>query len=357
MSTSSEILRRNAIANMRSPYDMGIICIDITNKCDLACSNCTRLLANQDGFWDMSLENFRLAARSLADYPGIVAIIGGNPVMHRRFEDICAILVEEIPEKERRGLWTNNVFKFAELAKETFGIFNLNPHGVERGVKSLEPLREGSWYHAGHSSHSPLLTAMQDLFDETEMWERIGRCDINHNWSASIVENNGRLRAYFCEVAASFDLARGTDFGVDVEPGWWRRNVASFDDQVARFCPGCGVPAKVIGHMDFEEIDTYTQTNADIAEASLRKKRKIIVLDKAEARFLDHKVTEYSPKLRAEAQAHGADCAHEAATIAIPRPRSASTTSRIELELAKFLCTIGLTRTGTRLWNAAKSRM
>ncbi|WP_044529611.1 hypothetical protein, partial [Herbaspirillum sp. B65] len=103
----SEIAFENALDAMRSPSQMGIICLDITNKCDLHCSNCTRLLANQDRFYDMTLENFRLAVRSLRDYPGTIAVIGGNPCMHRDFEGICRVFVEEIPDKERRGLWTN----------------------------------------------------------------------------------------------------------------------------------------------------------------------------------------------------------------------------------------------------------
>ncbi len=55
------------------------------------------------------------------------------------------------------------------------------------------------------------------------MWERIGRCDVNQMWSASIVEVRGILKAYFCEIAAAFDLARGGQHGMDVAPGWWKR--------------------------------------------------------------------------------------------------------------------------------------
>ena len=40
----SDLLRKKAIERMRSPQDKSIICIDITNKYDLACSNCIRLL-------------------------------------------------------------------------------------------------------------------------------------------------------------------------------------------------------------------------------------------------------------------------------------------------------------------------
>ncbi|MBI1237830.1 MAG: hypothetical protein GC199_00655 [Alphaproteobacteria bacterium] len=295
-------LCQQAIAKMRSPFEMAIICIDITNKCDLACSNCTRLLENQEQFWDMSLDNFRTALRSLEGFPGTIAVIGGNPAMHRHFPEICKIMTQEVPEKKQRGLWTNNIFKHGAIAKETFGVFNLNPHGDARGVKSITEFMKGirkPWYHGGHSHHAPILTAGKDIYGEEEMWERIAKCDVNQNWSASIVENKGQLRAYFCEVAASFDLARNEDHGVEVVPGWWRRNVREFEPQVRRFCPGCGVPAKLKGHMDHEETDTYSATNADIALKSLKKKRKIVEMAPGtQPGVIEHKVVHYSENLR-----------------------------------------------------------
>jgi hypothetical protein len=281
-----DLLRTRALAKMRSPYQMGIIHIDITNKCDLACSNCMRLLENQSSFWDMTLDNFRLAVRSLQGYPGMISVMGGNPVMHPKFEDICNILVQEVPNKSQRGLFTNNVFKYAELAAETFGAGNLNPHNDARGVKSIEELKSigwDGWHHSGFSSHSPVLTAVKDLYGEAEMWDRISKCEFNQYWSAAIIQNKGNLRAYFCEVAAAFDLARGTDHGIPVEPGWWRRNISEFDEQVAHFCPGCGIPAKLQGHMDFLETDTYTVSNADIARQTKDKRRKVIELDTSQA--------------------------------------------------------------------------
>ena len=288
-----------AIARMRAPAQMGIICIDITNKCDLKCSNCTRLLANQDEFWDMSLDNLRLALRSLSDFPGIIAILGGNPCMHRDFAGVCRVVTEEISDKNRRGLWTNNAFKWAELAAETFGVFNLNPHGEERGIKSLQTLKHLGWYYEGNSEHSSLLAAVRDFYGEEEMWERIAGCDINQNWSASIVENKGKLRAYFCEVAASFDLARGTDHGLEVTEDWWRRGIQEFSSQIRHFCPGCGVPARIKGHLDKEQTDTYSATNTDIALKSVEaKKRKVIeVRPDAPVERTDHKVTTYSTNL------------------------------------------------------------
>lgn len=289
----------NAIAKMRAPSAMSVICIDITNKCDLDCSNCTRLLANQETLWEMSLENFRAACESLKEFPGTIAVIGGNPCMHSKFPEICSIFSEVIQNKEQRGLWTNNAFKHQDICVKTFGGFNLNPHGVVRGYLSLKSLykktgKVGNLYFSP-SHHSPLLTAVKDLFKPAEMWEKISECDINKNWSGTLIENKGKLRAYFCEVAASFDLANGTDVGMDVAPNWWKLPIQKFGDQIKSLCPNCGVPARLKGHMDYEETDTYTVSNIHLVNISLAKKRKVKLLEPADYQnHLAHKVTEYT---------------------------------------------------------------
>jgi len=295
-----------AIANMRSPKDMSIICVDVTNKCDLHCSNCTRLLENQTEFWDMTPDNFRLALRSLKGFTGVIAMIGGNPCVHKNFPDLCRIFVEEIPVKRQRGLWTNNAFKYQELIKESFGFFNLNPHNSEHGLASLKKLKElipEVDYFKGHSHHAPLLTAMRDLYpDQGDMWELIQTCDINRDWSATLIQNKGELRAYFCEVAASFDLARGEDHGYKVTEGWWNRSISEFSSQVKHFCPGCGVPARLKGHLDHEGIDTFTPSNADLAAAAVKRRRRQVVeitsLD--DAKKLGGKSTNYNQYYSAE---------------------------------------------------------
>lgn len=291
----------DAVKKMRGPRNMHIICIDVTNKCDLACSNCTRLLENQDTFWDMKPENFRLALQSLKDFHGIIAMIGGNPCMHPKFKELCQIFVEEIPNKMQRGLWTNNFFKHGALCEETFGTFNLNSHGSERAEKHLAVLHKNvqsrgalSWYYAGSSKHSPILTAVKDLYPEEEMWEKITQCDINREWSASIVENKGQLRAYFCEVAASFDLARNTDNGHEVVPGWWKRHIDVYADQIKTFCPGCGVPAKEKANRDIENVDVYTDSNRDIAEKTVKNGRSIIYLNPGARNAEEKRVTQYN---------------------------------------------------------------
>lgn len=287
-----------AISRMRSPRDMDVICVDITNRCNLSCSNCTRLLANQDGLWDMTQDNFRTAIRTLQDFPGVIAVIGGNPVMHREFESICQILVEEIPEKRKRGLWTNNAYDHVDLAVEVFGHFNLNPHGDERGTASLTELyhkAEGAKnLYVGNSMHAPLLTAIRDIYDEEEMWDRISHCDINQEWSASIVQNKGELRAYFCEVAAAFDLAHGTDNGHLVEEGWWKQPIQSYENQIRTFCPGCGAAASFQPTIDSDDLDTYTTSNQVLVDRSLRRKRKVLLATPDELISQSRRVVAYN---------------------------------------------------------------
>ncbi|HXI98771.1 MAG TPA: radical SAM protein, partial [Gemmatimonadaceae bacterium] len=108
-----------------------IIQIEVTRICTLNCSNCTRLLPFRRDEKHMGVDVFREAVRSLADWPGVIGIFGGNPPCHPRFGDLMAILVEEIPDQRHRGLWANDLLKHGELVRDVFyphGMFNLNAH-------------------------------------------------------------------------------------------------------------------------------------------------------------------------------------------------------------------------------------
>ena len=49
---------------MKSPQDMQFIQIDITNACNLRCSNCTRFCGNHKSPFVMDMETFRRAVDS-----------------------------------------------------------------------------------------------------------------------------------------------------------------------------------------------------------------------------------------------------------------------------------------------------
>ena len=79
-----------------------------------------------------------------------------------------------------------------------------------------------------------------------------------------------------------------------------KKKIIDYEDQINHFCPGCGIAAKLKGSMDFEEIDTYSKSNEDIAIRSQKLKgRNIFKLDSLDqAKDLGNAVTSYSIYLR-----------------------------------------------------------
>ncbi len=76
---------------MRSPAEMDIVQIDISTKCHLKCSNCTRLIAHQPKREDMSLDKFERAVKSMEGWQqrgNVLGIIAGEPTLHSEFEKI-----------------------------------------------------------------------------------------------------------------------------------------------------------------------------------------------------------------------------------------------------------------------------
>lgn len=283
------------IKKMKPPYKMTVIDIDITNRCGLLCSNCTRLIPYQNKTWDMSINNFEIALDSLEGYGGVVAIIGGNPCLHPEFEKICEVLRKKIPDINRRGLWTNHFHKHWKTALATFGVMNLNPHGDEECIKSLSIASDKFGYHEGFSRHAPILLRLRDFVkDEKKMWKLISRCDINQRWSASIIEFNGKLRAYFCEVAAALDLVLNLDKGIDVTQNWWRHEIEQYIDQIETFCPNCGVPLRINGPYDYEKTDYYSEFYENIVQKCRFKQRKTMKVESLDNYSKVNHVIDYS---------------------------------------------------------------
>jgi hypothetical protein len=235
--------------------------IVVTTSCDRECSNCTQLLPFRTDYKFMSVACFEEAVLSVKGWPGIVALFGGNPCVHPQFQELCRIIAEHIPP-ERRGLWTNNVFKHGAIAAATFGKgrLNLNAHADPKAAQEMDrwfPGRVIQGSDRNASWHSAILADYRDFGISEEEWIRQReQCDINQKWSGAIVQRGGKPYAYFCEVAAALDGVRGENSGIPAVPGWWQRSMNAFDHQVKNCCDkGCGVPLRLKGHLDCD--DTY----------------------------------------------------------------------------------------------------
>jgi hypothetical protein len=246
----------------------------------------------------ITVDEFETAVRSLAGYFGVVGMFGGNPAMHHKFGELCEVLRAHVPF-EQRGLWCNNPRGNGGIARETFNpaVSNLNVHQDQKAYDEFaRDWPECRPYLKGldtDSRHAPPFVAMQDVIqDEAERWALIADCDINKHWSAMICTVPGRgLRAYFCEIAAAQAMLHANDTawpdtGLEVTPGWWKRPMQAFADQVRLHCHACGIPLRRFGQLanggEYEEVSA---THAGIVKPKV-KGRKVIPIAAAGGRTL-----------------------------------------------------------------------
>lgn len=254
-----------------------VIQIKWTNACSLDCQNCTAavgLAKKHKRVWFMRPDQFRTALQSIKGFQGIIGAFGGLPTLHPQFEEMCAIFREEVPDKDQRGLWANDLMGHGALCRETFSArhSNLNVH---RSQEAYDEFRR-DWPEANPfgrkqpSMHGSWWVAMSDLIpDEAERWDLIGKCFVNQTWSAEITVVRGVLRAFFCEFAATraefADLYGEPDLGLPVVPGWWNHTIEHYETQVRHYCHSCGAPMNPRKVEDLsKEPEDFTATHAPV---------------------------------------------------------------------------------------------
>lgn len=264
-----------------------ILQVDISSRCNLSCSNCTRALA-QHRKPDMTPSQFEKAVLASKDWilreKGLIAIFGGNPTLSEYFDECCAILAEHLPE-ENRGLWTNDLCGKGETIRRYFGpssYFNLIAHGKPEAAAEMR--RELPWAiaHGGDrpSYHASILVAAQDFVkDESRLWELVDQCDYDRKWSAVVMQEAPDWQAlggYSCEIAGSHARLNGKALGVPVEPGWLDLLEDSFRHQYDFACRRCGGCLKLDGIRDLDYVDQYSATNKHIVGLTVSRKRKLV---------------------------------------------------------------------------------
>lgn len=284
------------IDKIRKPNGNDILQIAITRKCDLfSCSNCTQGLPFRKDAVEMSLACMEKALLSLRGWPGVIAMFGGNPCSHSKFEEACRLWRELVPNQKQRGLWTNNLMGHGQVVRDTFwpeGRFNLNVHGDMSAMQEMEQWLPGiKIWGETRSLHGMLLAHYGDYgISESEWIALREQCDINQNWSGLVREYGGEPVGYFCEVAATLDGIRGENHGVACVAGWWQQEMSFFQEQVARCCDrGCGVPLRGIGSFDDEKV--YDVSRAWSGE--LRRANSVTVTVREERPTASRELTDY----------------------------------------------------------------
>lgn len=247
---------------MKSPADMKIIQIDITNACTKKCSNCTRFCGNHRKPFMMNFETFKRAVDSLEGFPGIVGIMGGEPTLHPQFEEFARYFANKfgttgVLENARGPVTDFN----AHIVRDVFNI----EHGNRRGLWSIlgkryyehyELIQEVFGYqaindHASPSEHAALLITRKELGIPDNEWVKMrDACWIQNLWSASIHPKG----AFFCEVAAALDETFDGPGGWPIEKDWWKRKPEDFKEQL-QWCEMCSACLKVPSRNANDEID------------------------------------------------------------------------------------------------------
>jgi hypothetical protein len=211
----------------------------------------------KDQLYFMDLEYYEKAVISLKDFTGIIGMIGGEPVLHPQFEEMCEILCKHIPDYHRRGLWSGvkvEGSKYEKLINETFGFKIIN-----------DPDKKLTFRHTSILASSKTLVP-----NDEERQKYINACWINQNWSATINPKGG----YYCEVAGAMALLMDGPNGRDINnPAWWDKDIETFKDQIDWACQKCGACLPLIPRKPIEDIDDITEDNLEILKDSPRIKK------------------------------------------------------------------------------------
>lgn len=232
---------------MRPLLNMDTIQIEITNACIHQCGNCTRFVGHHKNPYFMDIEVFKKAVDSMVDYPKMTGIMGGEPLIHPKFEEMCEYLHSKIPP-ERCGLWScfpDGYDNYRDIIVKTFQHVFVNDHSRDDVL------------------HAPILVGVEEIpIEEWRKWTLIDACWAQMSWSASI----NPFGAYFCEIAASMAILlnkkydkKGNEIAWKVEPGWWTRVPIHFTSQVKEFCMMCGCCVPLEKRFSVENIDDISQ--------------------------------------------------------------------------------------------------
>lgn len=234
---------------MRPLLDMDTIQIEVTNACVHTCANCTRLVGHSEKPFFMSMDEFRVAVDSLTDFPKMVGMMGGEPLIHPLFKEMAEYLHSRIP-RERCGLWSTlprGKEYLAPVIAEVFGSVLLNDH------------THGDIYHA------PVLVSPEDMdVDEFTKWYRIEHCWVQNSWSASITPKG----AFFCEIAGALDMVFQGPGGWKVQGEWWKKTPRDYVAQMERYCRMCGAAFPLKARRDTDAVD-------DVSESMLARLQKL----------------------------------------------------------------------------------
>lgn len=221
----------------------------------------------------MEVDMVKQAIDSLDGFQGTISFIGGEPTLHPNFHEIAVYLGSKYnlenantallrPQSDIISTTQTTLRQYATVFdKDGFPGVRISSPGMfsAMGDKYLEHYEiiqdvfkfQGLNDHGNPMYHDPLLVSRKELGIPDNEWIALRDCCwIQNTWSASITPKG----AFFCEVAGTLDLLFDGPGGWAVEPGWWKREVSDFADQI-HWCEICGAACETYTRDANERID------------------------------------------------------------------------------------------------------
>lgn len=286
---------------MKSPQDMRIIQIDITNACIHKCSNCTRFCGHHKKPFFMDWETFQKAVNSLKGYKGTVGVMGGEPTLHPEFERFVRYIKEHPYYPKGENLLVKPTKEFMNVLgrMEQRETIVSNEHGIKRnvvygwGLWSALSRKYKEYYeliqdtfnmqavndHKNIMYHSPIMITRKELGISDQEWTKIrDHCWAQEAWSATVTPKG----AFFCEIAGALDMLFDGPGGWKIEPGWWKRTPDQFGEQL-KWCELCGIAINTFTRNANDETDDmspwYYEKLKEIGSPKIRQKNMVNVLE------------------------------------------------------------------------------
>lgn len=256
---------------MKSPQDMRIIQIDVTNACIHHCSNCTRFCGHHKKNFFMDFETFKRAVDSLDGYVGTIGIMGGEPTLNPEFEKMVEYLATKKPQMQTDVMlrpqqhFMDSIYDLEmahTFAHPCLGDVRQTVNGPglwsaisENYKKYYETIQDNIQYqalndHTNAMYHQPALISRKALGIPDEEWLKLrDNCWIQNVWSATITPKG----AFFCEIAGALDMLFDGPGGWPIESGWWKKTPEEFGDQL-HWCELCGLACNTFMRDANEEV-------------------------------------------------------------------------------------------------------
>lgn len=271
---------------MKPIKDSWCVQIELNNYCPHECAYCTRFTHHmrQDQRYNMALDELVHILETLRDklgYAGKIGIIGGEPTIHPKFNQVCSAIKACWTSRGLwAGLWTSGGQKYNEHLPLITECFSWTAYNDKSDLRC---------------HHQQMTMASQDVvLDDVLRAELIDNCWVQRIWCPSITPKG----VFFCECAAAWDRLLDGPGGWALDSDWLSFGPAKYRQQMW-CCELCGMSVpmdeQAIGERERLSETVYERMKAVKANKIDPDKDIVIADDFVDRCIYNKRVQDWAP--------------------------------------------------------------